>query len=343
MTRTPHQSREPMPLSAQPSALSPALARHLPLCAGLAAFLLLYAGASIRYDGFLSLPVFANLLTGRAVLGLVAVGVAFVILSGGIDLSVGAVMSLSSIVLGVLLMDGAWPLPLAIVATLVIGTCFGFAQGAVIHGTGLKPFIVTLAGMFLARGLGHVIHFESIAITHDAHASIAGWSWPVSVGGSLMFLRPAAVLMLAVAGVGWVIATLTPFGRSVHAVGGDEESARLMGVRVGRTKIATYGISGLCAALAGVVLTFELGAGSHIEGNGLELDAIAAVVIGGTLLRGGVGSVAGTLIGVMTLGVIETAATWESGLNSGLTRVFVGMLLLAFVLVQRWLARSPVA
>ncbi len=314
--------------------------RHLPLAAGLLALAALYAAAAIRYDGFLSLPVFANLLTGRAVLGIVAVGVTLVILSGGIDLSVGAVMSLSSITLGTLLMDAGWPLALAIPATLALGAAIGLAQGLLIHATGLKPFIVTLAGMFFARGLGYVIHYESIAITDEQHAAIAGWSWMLTLGESLVFVRPASLVMLAVVGVAWGAAALTPFGRAVYAVGSDEESARLMGVRVGRTRAAVYALSGLCAALAGVVLTFELGSGQHIEGVGLELDAIAAAVIGGTLLTGGVGSIPGTLVGVLTLGVIYTATTYESGLNSGLTRVFVGGMLLAFVLVQRGLTRG---
>lgn len=313
--------------------------RHLPLLAGLAGFLALYAVASLRYDGFLSLPVFVNLLTSRTVLAIVAVGAAFVILSGGIDLSVGAVMSLSSIVLATLLTDARWPLLPAIVVTLALGVAIGLSMGVIIHFAGLKPFIVTLAGMFFARGLGYLVHYESVGIRHESHASIANWSWMIELGDALVFVRAAPLVLLAAVCLAWALAALTPFGRAVYAIGGDEEAARLMGVRVGRSKAAVYGISGLCSALGGVILTFELGSGSHIEGVGLELDAIAAVVVGGTLLSGGVGSIPGTLIGALTLGIVYTAVTtYETGLNSGLTKVFIGLLLLLFVLVQRTLS-----
>lgn len=317
--------------------------RHLPLLAGLAGFAILYAVASFRYDGFFSVPVFVNLLTSRSVLGIVAIGAAFVILSGGIDLSVGAVMSLSSIVLGTLLMDYGWPLLAAIPLTLVLGAAIGLVMGAIIHTTGLKAFIVTLAGMFFARGLAFLIQDESVGITDDAHAAIANWSWMIEIGESLVFIRLAPVILLAAVAVAWVVAALTPFGRAVYAIGGDEEAARLMGVQVGRVKVGAYAVSGLCAALGGVVLTFELGSGSHIEGVGLELDAIAAVVVGGTLLTGGVGSIPGTLVGALTLGIVYTAVTtYETGLNSGLTKVFIGALLLTFVLIQRALSGRPV-
>ncbi|WP_225411203.1 ABC transporter permease subunit [Stigmatella hybrida] len=308
------------------------LRKHITVLAGLLAYLVLYAIAAARYDGFLSLPVFINFLSNNAVLGIVAVGMTFVILSGGIDLSVGAVMSFSSVLIGVLIMDHQWNVYAAVGASLVCGTTLGAVMGAIIHRTGIKPFIVTLAGMFFVRGLAFIIHLESIAIAAPQHTSIA----IMRVGP----LPVTAVLFLTFVAVAWYVAVLTPFGRNVYALGGGEEAAMLMGLPVQRTRIAVYAVSGFCASFAGAALTFYLSSGSHLEGVGMELDAIATVVIGGTLLAGGVGSVFGTLVGVLMLGLILTSiTTYEGMMSSGLTRVAIGALLLSFVMLQKLLTR----
>ena len=306
--------------------------KHITVLAGALVYVLLYAVAAIRYDGFFSLPVFINFLSNNAVLGIVAVGMTFVILSGGIDLSVGAVMSFSSVLIGVLLMDHHWNVYAAIAAALVCGTTLGAVMGAIIHATGIKPFIVTLAGMFFVRGLAFLIHLESIGISEPRHTAIA----IARVGP----LPVTAVLFLGFVLVGWYVAVLTPFGREVYALGGGEEAALLMGLPVRRTKIAVYAVSGFCASFGGAALSFYLSSGSHLEGVGMELDAIATVVIGGTLLAGGVGSVLGTFIGVLMLGLILTSiTTYEGMMSSGMTRVAIGGLLLAFVLLQKVLTR----
>lgn len=306
--------------------------KHVTIVASALVYLVLYAIAAYRYDGFATMPVFVNFLTNNAVLGVVAVGMTFVILSGGIDLSVGAVMSFSSVVVAVLIMDHHWHPLAAMAAALLAGVALGALMGALIHSTGLKPFIVTLAGMFFARGLGFLINIESIAISDPRHTKLA-----------LMRLGPLPVTALVLLGfvlLGWYVCTFTRFGRNVYALGGSEEAATLMGLPVGRTKIAVYAVSGLCASAAGAVLTLYLSSGNHLEGVGMELDAIAAVVIGGTLLTGGVGSVLGTMIGVLMLGMILTViTTYEGTLSSGTTRVAIGLLLLAFVLLQKLLVR----
>jgi simple sugar transport system permease protein len=308
------------------------LRKHVTVLAGVIAYVVLYAIAAGRYDGFFSLPVFLNFLSNNAVLGIVAVGMTFVILSGGIDLSVGAVMSFSSVLIGVLIMKLGWHPLAAIGASLVGGTLLGMSMGAIIHSTGIKPFIVTLAGMFFARGLAFIIHLESIGISDPRHSALA-----ITRVGPLPL---TALLFLAFVAVGWYVAVLTPFGRNVYALGGGEEAALLMGLPVKRTKIAVYAVSGFCSAFAGAVLTFYLSSGSHLEGVGMELDAIATVVIGGTLLAGGVGSVFGTLVGVLMLGLILTSITTYEGMTStGMTRVAIGLLLLAFVLLQKTLMR----
>jgi simple sugar transport system permease protein len=310
------------------------------LVAGVIVLALLYAGAAVRYGdvGFFSLRVFVNLLADNSFLGILAVGMTFVILSGGIDLSVGAVMSLSGVCIGVLIMQYNWPPIAAICAAVALGTLLGAGMGSVIHFVGIQPFIVTLAGMFFARGLGFVIHLESIGISHAQYAWLASLGIPLGSGD---FLPITAVVLLVVVLVGVYVARFTSFGRCVYALGGSEEAALLMGLPVGRTRVAVYALSGACAGLAGAALTLYLSSGSHIEGVGLELDAIAAVVVGGTLLTGGVGSVFGTLIGVLIIGIIlNVITTYEGVLSSGLTKVAIGVLLLLFVLLQRMLTRG---
>ena len=311
--------------------------RYWPLMASIAVYVLLYAAASVRYADqvFFSVRVFINFLSDNSFLGIVAVGMTFVIVCGGIDLSVGAVMSLSSVVVGVLIMNAGWPPLPAILAALILGMGLGLGMGCIIEFLDMKPFIVTLAGMFFARGLAFIIHLESIGISDGRHSRIAALGVPL---GSLAYIPITAVLFLAVVAVAQYVAVYSSFGRCVYAVGGNEEAARLMGLPVARTKVSVYAVSGFCSALGGVVLTFYLSSGNHIEGVGMELDAIAAVVIGGTLLTGGVGSVFGTLVGVLTIGVILNAiTTYEGGFSSGTTKVAIGGMLLLFVLLQRLL------
>jgi simple sugar transport system permease protein len=308
------------------------LRKHVTVLASLGVYLALYALAAARYEGFLSGAVFTNFLSGSAVLGIVAVGMTFVILSGGIDLSVGAMMSFSSIIIGVLIMNAHLHPLAAIAVSLACGTAMGALMGLVIHMTGIKPFIVTLAGMFFVRGLAFLIHLESVAIVDARHTALA----TTRLGP----LPMTALLFLAMVVIGWYVAAQTRFGRNVYALGGSEEAALLMGLPIRSTKVAVYAVSGFCASFAGAVLTLYLSSGNHLEGVGMELDAIAAVVVGGTLLAGGVGSVIGTLIGVLMLGLILTCiTTYEGMMSSGLTRVAIGLLLLAFVLMQKLLAR----
>ncbi len=308
-----------------------------PLLVALLAAAALYAAAALHYgEAFFNVPVFINLLGDNAFLGIVAVGMTFVILSGGIDLSVGAVMSLSSIVAALLMTRYGWSPWTAFAVALALGTVLGLGMGAVIQYAGLRPFIVTLAGMFFARGLGFIIHLEPIGITHPDHAGLA--MWQLELSGTIT-LPITALLLLAVVVVAGYVLAFSRFGRNVCALGGNEEAALLMGLPVARTRLGVYAVSGFCSALAGVVLTLYLSSGSHLEGIGLELDAIAAVVIGGTLLTGGVGSVFGTLLGVLMIGIILNVMTYQA-FSSGMTKLAIGGLLLAFVVLQRVLTRG---
>jgi simple sugar transport system permease protein len=305
---------------------------QIPLAATAMVFVLFYAAASIRFreDHFFSWPVLVNLLRDNSDLGLAAIGMTFVILSGGIDLSVGAMVGFTSILIARLSAHQMHPL-LAIGLALGMGTAFGGGMGALIRFTALPPFLVTLAGMFLIRGLGFVVSLESIAIQHPFYDAISNFSIEVFPLTAIIFLCALAAAVY--------VAHYTRFGRTIYAIGGNEQSALLMGLPVGRTKVGLYALSGFCSALGGVVNTFYKLSGSASARTMLELDAIAAVVIGGTLLSGGVGYVFGTLIGVLILGVIQTIITFEGTLSSWWTKIAVGALLLAFILLQRFLQR----
>lgn len=313
-----------------------AFAKRSPTVATAAVCAALYAAGAALYPGFASLQVFSNFFADNASLGIVAVGMTLVIISGGIDLSVGAVMALCSIVIAVMIgSSGASP-ALAIGAALCLGALFGITTGCVVHYLRLAPFIVTLAGMFLARGMALIVNIESLPVEGRFYEQVTGFGVPF--GGAL--LTVPAFAFLAVTAVGVYLLAYTPFGRNVYALGGSEDASTLMGLPVGRTRIAVYGLSGFCSGLAGVVFTFYQSAGSPTAGSGMELDAIAVVVIGGTLLTGGAGSAIGTLIGVLIFGIIQTGITFQGTLSSWWTKVAIGVLLLLFVLLQRVLSRG---
>jgi simple sugar transport system permease protein len=318
-------------------ARSPRLnARYLPLAATIALFLAMATLGSVRYTGFFSAQVFLNLLIDNAFLIIVAVGMTFVILSGGIDLSVGAVVALTTMVFASLVERHGWSPAAAVPVVLAMGLGFGAFMGLLIERFRLQPFIVTLAGMFLARGLCYLISIDSISITHEGYSELAQWRLQLTETASLSL---GALIAIAVVLAGIFLAHCTPFGRTVYAVGGSEHSAVLMGLPVRSTLVGVYALSGLCSALAGVVFTFYMLSGYGLHAVGMELDAIAAVVIGGTLLTGGVGYVAGTLFGVLMLGIIQTLISFDGTLSSWWTRIAVGVLLFVFCLLQRLLTR----
>ena len=310
----------------------------LPLLMTAGVLVALFVAASCMYEGFGSARVIANLFSDNAVLGVVAIGMTFVILSGGIDLSVGSVVACTTVVIATLVGRHHWHPLAAIAVALVLGTGFGWLQGGLIQRYELPAFLVTLGGMFLARGLAFVVSMESAGIRHGFYTAAQEFSLPL---GGKAALSSAAMLFLALFILGLFVAHLTVFGRNIYALGGSADSARLMGLPVARTRPAVYAVSGFCSALAGVAATLYTGSGNPAMGVGLELDAIAAVVIGGTLLTGGVGYLAGTLLGVLIFGTIQSALIFDGRLNSWWLRIAIGTLLLAFILLQRFLTRSP--
>ena len=305
--------------------------KFLPVLGTLALLVAMFLIGSAQYPAFGDPQVVLNLFIDNGFLLVVAVGMTFVILTGGIDLSVGSVVALSTMVSASLVEQRGWPVHLTILVVLAIGSGLGFAMGCIIHYFEIQPFIVTLAGMFLARGLCYTISIESISITDPTYTKIA--QDKLAFGDyQLSYAAIVALIVLLLAGY---VLHYTRLGRNVYAVGGGEQSALLMGLPVARTKIAVYTISGFCSALGGVLFSFYMLSGYGLHGVGLELDAIAAVVIGGTLLTGGSGYVLGTLLGVMVLGLIQTIISFQGNLNSWWTKIFVGLLLLVFILLQR--------
>lgn len=309
----------------------------VPFAASIVVLVALYVAGCLAFPNFGSLRVLINLFGDNAFLGVAAVGATFVILSGGIDLSVGAVVAFTGILIASLLGQGLAP-PVAIGLALLLGAAFGAFMGTLIHVFALPPFLVTLGGMFLARGLGFAVHPQSLSIDHTFYSGFISQtlSIPVTARLSVPFTATSLLIVVLFAGLA---ARWTTFGRNVHAVGSSESSARLMGIDVGRTKVLVYALAGFLSALGGVVATFYMQSGNPASFVGLELEAIAATVIGGTLLRGGVGFIPGTLVGVLILGVIQTLITFQGNLNTWWTRIAVGGLLFVFILLQQLLVR----
>ena len=305
--------------------------RHVPVLVTLALLLVMYGIGVSQYRAFSNVQVVFNVFIDNGFLLVVAVGMTFVILTGGIDLSVGSVVAMTAMVSAALLRDGL-PAALVLVIALLIGPTLGFLMGCAIHFFEIQPFIVTLAGMFFARGMCTFISDSSIRITDGFWTTMAQYRIGDPRGN---FVSVSVLIAFAVVLIAAYVLAYTRLGRNVYAIGGNPQSALLMGLPVGRTRIAVYTISGLCSAIGGILLSFYTLSGAPLIAVGMELDVIAAVVIGGTVLTGGSGYVFGTVLGVLVLGVIQTLITFDGSLNSWWTKIVIGGLLFAFILFQR--------
>jgi galactofuranose transport system permease protein len=311
--------------------------RFFPLIVTFAVFMVLYAYCYSQFDSFGSMRVVCNLLRDNAYLGIAAIGMTFVILSGGIDLSVGSVIAFTGVFCAYMIDRQGWHPLVTFAVILGMGTTFGVAMGIIVYVFKIPPFIVTLSGMFLARGMAYVLTTESISIRHDFYIMVSKQVYIFPDKGRFTFAAGAflAVLVLAI-----ILAHFTRFGRNIYAVGGNETAALLLGVPVGRTVISVYALSSFLATFAGIVLSLSKRSGDSTIALGAELDIIAAVVIGGTLLTGGVGYVIGTFIGVMLPGVIQIYLTLDGSLNSWWIKIVVGILLFAFIALQKLITSS---
>ena len=310
------------------------LKRNLPLMITLAVFVLGYLFCLSQFPGFATTRVICNILTDNAFLGIVAVGMTFVILSGGIDLSVGSVIAFTGVFLARMIGDYHMSPLVAFPLVLVMGCGFGAFMGWLIDALKIPAFIITLAGMFFLRGASYLVSEESLPIDHPIYTTLSSLAWKIPGGGRLSAM---ALLMLAVVVLGIFLANRTRFGNQVYAIGGNATSANLMGISTLSTTIRIYMLSTGLATLAGIVFSIYTSAGYALAGMGVELDAIASVVIGGTLLSGGVGTVLGTLFGVAIQGLIQTYINFDGTLSSWWTKIAIGILLFAFIGLQRLL------
>jgi len=301
----------------------------LPVGAAVLILILMFVAGQSYFGRFLTPRLLSSLLVDNAYLIVLAAGMTFVILTGGIDLSVGAVMAFTGMLAAKLLSTGV---PTGVVIPLMIasGAIFGLIVGVLVNYFDVQPFIASLAGMFLARGLCFVVSLEAIQVKDTTVLGLQS----VKLGTFEWYITPTGIIALLVIVIAAWVLGYTRFGRTVYAIGGNEQSARLMGLPVARTKVLVYVISGICAGVAGLLFTAYTAAGYSLNGIGTELDTIASVVIGGTLLAGGSGYVIGSLIGVLVYGVIKVSITFL-GADSSWTRITIGILLLVFVVVQR--------
>ena len=313
--------------------------RNIPILATFGVFSLIYLVGSVLYARFFSLRVFVNLFIDNAFVGIIAVGMTFVIISGGIDLSVGSVVAFTAVLTAKLVTVYQIHPLVAILIALGVGAGLGFTMGCLIHYFQLPAFLVTLVGMFLMRGLCFQLTIQSIPI-QDNKFLYRLIEIGIPLTKRVRLPLATAIVFIVVVAFGIYLSHFTKFGRNVYAIGGNEQSAILMGLPVGKTKIMIYTMNSALCALAGVVYTLYTLSGYPLATVGLELDVIAAVVIGGTLLTGGAGYVQGTLIGVLILGLIQTLITFQGTLSSWWTKIFIGILLFLFISLQTYISKT---
>jgi len=304
---------------------------YISIYATVTLLLVLFFSGSILYKGFFTWQVVSNLFIDNAFLIVIAIGEMLTILTGGIDLSVGAMVAFVSMIAADLLKKGVNPY-LVIVIVLIVGVVFGATQGFLIEKFNLHPWIVTLAGMFFARGASYLISIDTIPIDNPTFVQIS--SWQIPLGGDT-HISICAIVSLIIVAVFIYLLQYTKFGRTVYAIGGNGNSAFLMGLPVGRTKILVYTLSGFCSALGGLIFTIYTLSGYGLHCNGTEMDAIAACVVGGILLTGGSGYAIGPMFGVLVTGIIQNLIMFNGTLNSWWTKVAVGGLLFIFIVLQR--------
>ncbi len=310
--------------------------KSIPTFASIGVFLLISLLGSIMFPGFFSLRVFINLLTDNAFVGVIAISMTFVIISGGIDLSVGSVVAFCS-VLAANLMKQGWDPLLVVGFTVALGALFGTIMGCFIQFFQLPAFLVTLTGMFLARGGAFLLSLNSIPIQNPVFDKIVDFVIPL---GFRSWLTATAICFIVVAIIGIYISRFTTLGRNTYAIGGSEESASLMGLPVAKTRMLIYTLNSMVCAFAGIVYGIYTLSGYPLAGVGLELDVIAAVVIGGTLLTGGSGYVEGTIFGVLILGLIQTIINFQGNLSSWWVKIVIGFLLFLFIVLQTLLSNA---
>ncbi|WP_065066668.1 ABC transporter permease subunit [Brevibacillus sp. WF146] len=297
-------------------------------------FIALCAAASMLSEAFLTVNNLLNVARQVSITAIIAAGMTLVILIAGIDLSVGSVMAFSGAIAAGML-TAQWPLGVALIAALLVGLGFGIINGLFVTRWGIPSFITTLAVMVIARGMTLVYtQGYPLVVSHESFRYIGN-------GKMLGIPLPILIMLFLYASLYWVLRN-TSFGRYVYAIGGNEEASRLSGIPVNTIKVAVFGICGLLSALSAIVYTSRLMSAQPTAGTGIELDAIAAVIIGGTSLAGGKGGIAGTLIGALIMGILDNVLNLMN-VSPFYQSIVKGLVILAAVLADRTFAKLKIA
>jgi simple sugar transport system permease protein len=308
-------------------------------------FVAMYIVGLVLYqdEGFGNFQTFLNMLIDNAGLIIAASGMTIIMITGGIDISVGSVIGLVCMMLAYSMEEKGISSGIAIVIVLLFGIIFGAVQGWLISYLKLQPFIVSLAGLFFCRGLTAMISANQIAITkNEAFLNFAAKDINLFIGSTINkhgvrmypFIHPSVIIALVTMALIWYMLKFTRFGRNLFAIGGNESSALLMGINVKKTKFFAYVIEGFLAALAGFVFCLNTTSGFVEQARGFEMEAIASAVIGGTMLTGGIGTVIGTFFGVLIKATIETFIRCDGTLSSWWNKIVLSAILCFFIMLQ---------
>ena len=306
-------------------------------------FVVMYVAGMIIFSeqGFAKPQMFLNLFISSAGLIVVGCGMTLVMITGGIDISVGSVTALVCMVSAYVMENKGMSAWMAVFFSLIIGICFGLVQGYLVTYLEIQPFIVTLAGMFFGRGMTAMVSTEMISIKNELFLKWANYRINMPFGSVnkkgrfiAAYIYPTVVIALIVVIIISVMLKYSKFGRKLYAIGGNQQSAIMMGLNVKRTKMQAYVLDGFLAGLGGFLFCLNSCAGFVEQAKGLEMDAISSAVIGGTLLSGGVGTVIGTLFGVLIKGTITSLITTQGTLSSWWVRITLSALLCFFIVLQ---------
>ncbi len=312
-------------------------------------FFVMYGIGMIVFNdaGFAKTQVFLNLFINNAGLIVIAVSMTMVLITGGIDIAVGSMVAMNCMILANSMQNKNMSAGSAIIIVLVVGVAFGVVQGFLIAYLDIQPFIVTLAGMFFGRGMTAVISTDMISITNKTFLSIANKKIYLPFGGytnrhgvtMYPYIYPTVIIAIVILLLMFIMLKFTKFGRNIYAVGGNEQSALLMGLNVRRTKFFVYILDGVLVSIGSILFCLNTCAGFVEQAKGFEMEAIAGSVIGGTLLTGGVGNVFGSLFGVMIKGTIESFISFQGTLSSWWTKIVIALLLTFFIVLQSIFAK----
>ncbi len=290
-------------------------------------FLALFIFAAVMYDEFLSYTFLTNLLAQNAMIGLLAFGMTFVVIGGDIDLSVGSVMAICGIVAAML---SSQMILIPLVVVIGLGIVLGIINGLLVARLDIPPFIATLSMMLGLRGVVHIVTGSKSVPTPDRTAIFEA----IGDGEIIPGFSNIIIIFAVIFAICLYVLKFTKYGRYNYAVGGNLQAAKMMGIKTVKVRVISYAISGGLAAIASIIMTSRLGSGQYTAGDGWEMDAIAATVIGGTLLTGGTGGVKGTFFGILILGIMKQIFNLQGNLNSWWQSIATGLILLAVVIAQ---------